>query len=364
MRSLKLSQSFGCWVEAVAEVSRIRAVLDRALRRLLNRQLSQAFQAWQQNASENAWLEAFGAKLLIKWKHRELSKALCRWTDFAAEDKNQRHLVRSCLGRINGREVSRAFNSWLGAIAELRQQRTAVARSLGRMHSRLLFTAFESWWANAADLRRQRNICFQIVKRMQERCVHAAVAPSAPSRIHRLPRCRLLCFSRPLISSFPFALSLFLPLPDIVCPSPLYLAQCGSCSNNCFRLSCFPVGLGTPRWPGSRGRRRSSTASSPFAASARCRTALSRALSPLFGTISSEPGKPRPSSAAPSPRSRRAFSSRHSGAGGRPPQRSWRGAGAPNLSFGASSTAASPAHSLAGRFGPPTSETCAPRSTM
>ncbi|MEC8731211.1 MAG: hypothetical protein VXX66_10430, partial [Actinomycetota bacterium] len=187
-----MSQSFGCWVEAVdAWVSERENTSHEASLAMLR-------------AEMKAQQEKGVTKLWNRWRQQGLSKCFTSWQTWVMERRHLRRSLEKTMKRLSHGSLASAFDGWRSQTEMSRRIGETAARVIGRLQHSAVLGAFMAWSDQTRWSVRSRKIVSRMLSRWQMKEVSACfVAWCDDVRSSHLRVHTVICRSAAIVTSDP-----------------------------------------------------------------------------------------------------------------------------------------------------------------
>merc|ERR1711885_117113 len=173
MMNTKKANAFLKWTAATKSAAQNRAIVQRALARLSQREVAGAFGRWQEQvlaARDTARAVAKAEKFFLALKNHAAHTAFSGWCEAAHTLAAQRRLVRKSLMRMQQRALSQALWDWVDGVDAQKAaaaDRERAERAMRLMLNRSLHSAFARWVEFVEQCEAQRSMLERVAARMR-----------------------------------------------------------------------------------------------------------------------------------------------------------------------------------------------------
>eukprot|EP01050_Picozoa_sp_SAG11_P008960 SAG11_NODE_815_length_7030_cov_23.197807_1_plen_1905_part_10 len=138
---LVTAATLGIWRENVQACLRVRQVQRRAVVYLFKQSLSKSFQTWRIWMAEKTDLKHKMVKVLRRLQHTQLATVLDLWWEHVAALKEQQATLRRVLMRMTHAKMAGAFDAW----CSFTETQLRLKKTLGRIKHMGLARCWSSW---------------------------------------------------------------------------------------------------------------------------------------------------------------------------------------------------------------------------
>ena len=194
--NLRMSQSFGCWIEAVDLAISTREQTNASQSLALLREEVEA-QAQRMNADTMK-------KALAKIEHVKVSAAMAAWAAYTSAAVGQRSALERAVAMLRNMKSHAAWRAWVDFASSSKRMRETAARVIGRLQHSAVLGAFMAWSDHTRWSVRSRKIVGRMLSRWQMKEVSACFMAwcddvrSSHLRVHTA-----ICRSAAIVTSDP-----------------------------------------------------------------------------------------------------------------------------------------------------------------
>ena len=177
MRERHLSRACRQWHTSACQMTREKAVLHRAVARIVQGSLAVALSKWRGAANLELNQGSEAESVVRRLRHAgSYARAWTQWRHMAALWSTLYQMGRSAGAKMMQTKLHTAWHSWREDAGRRVRQRDIVSSALYRMEEQGVSRAYHRWCANASQMTEERDVMHRCVARLMHGTTAAAMS--------------------------------------------------------------------------------------------------------------------------------------------------------------------------------------------